>query len=299
MVEANWKDHARVSGESFHIAIERGGGGWSFPEHGHKDLCETTIVLRGELSQRLNGRRFVDRRGQLTLIRPGDVHELAGKDFEFVNLAFPPRWLKAAETLWEAPGLCQPLLDAKEPPRALAPEEPFGELERRLRGLLYAKKGLAARQAFAESLLEILSRRFAPQLRQEEGEARARTPWLVETLAWLDSKASEIGELEVEDIVKKACKCPEHVARTFQRELGTSPTELLVKLKLAKAAALLAGSNYSVSEIGSLSGYGNFSYFSRLFKAAYGLAPREYRRKSSAAWALRSKAEREKEPSRV
>lgn len=72
---------------------------------------------------------------------------------------------------------------------------------------------------------------------------------------------------------------PAYLSRLFRRETGSSLTDYLVKLRIAKARAELEKTNNRVSDIAINVGYGNFSHFSKLFKKMIGLTPQEYRKK--------------------
>ena len=68
-----------------------------------------------------------------------------------------------------------------------------------------------------------------------------------------------------------------HLCRLFQRYAGVSPYQLLVRLKMARAAALLLDGRRLVKEIGPLVGYDDPYHFSKAFKRVYGLAPEAFR----------------------
>jgi transcriptional regulator GlxA family with amidase domain len=49
-------------------------------------------------------------------------------------------------------------------------------------------------------------------------------------------------------------------------------------LRLKRAARLLADSHLSIKEIAPATGFQDANYFARVFRAAYGCSPSEYRR---------------------
>ncbi len=79
-----------------------------------------------------------------------------------------------------------------------------------------------------------------------------------------------------------ACVTPEHLCRLFRASIGHSPSETVRLARLDRAAALLARSNYTVTEIAALCGFASPFHFSRLFKSVCGLPPREFRRRAEA-----------------
>jgi transcriptional regulator GlxA family with amidase domain len=58
---------------------------------------------------------------------------------------------------------------------------------------------------------------------------------------------------------------------------GLGPVAALERVRLARAATLLARSNLSVTEVGAACGFTDPLHFSRRFSAAYGRSPRAYR----------------------
>lgn len=72
------------------------------------------------------------------------------------------------------------------------------------------------------------------------------------------------------------------VNEVLKAELGMTFTSYLNKLRLTEAARLLAENNSAaVAEIAYSVGYGNVSYFNRLFKEEYGCTPKAFRSLSS------------------
>ena len=68
----------------------------------------------------------------------------------------------------------------------------------------------------------------------------------------------------------------EYFRRLFHQFYGCSPVKYINDLKLSRAKELLSSRLYSVSEAGLLSGFSDFSHFSRFFKKNTGVMPSEY-----------------------
>ena len=74
--------------------------------------------------------------------------------------------------------------------------------------------------------------------------------------------------------------------RSLQRELsrfGTSYSELLERLRIDRAKEMLAETGLPQVEISRELGYGHSANFSRAFRRACGISPRQYRRSSEAS----------------
>ncbi len=69
-----------------------------------------------------------------------------------------------------------------------------------------------------------------------------------------------------------------YLSRLVRRATGKTYTELLQEKRLGQAAWLLRNTDCSVDEIARSVGYENVSYFHRIFRAAFGFSPGQYRR---------------------
>ncbi len=81
----------------------------------------------------------------------------------------------------------------------------------------------------------------------------------------------------LQELAGAACVTPEHLCRIFRQATGYTPLQAVRYARLDQAAALLARSNYSVGEIAALCGFANQFHFSRCFRQAYLVSPRELR----------------------
>lgn len=63
----------------------------------------------------------------------------------------------------------------------------------------------------------------------------------------------------------------------FKAVTGCTPIDYFIRLRMQRACELLQNRNLSIKETAVLLGYDDPCYFSRLFKAVTGLAPRAYR----------------------
>ena len=66
--------------------------------------------------------------------------------------------------------------------------------------------------------------------------------------------------------------------RNFKQYTKTTPMQYLVERRITNAQVLLETTSYSIAEIGSIVGYENSMYFSRIFKKQKGVSPSEYRK---------------------
>lgn len=84
--------------------------------------------------------------------------------------------------------------------------------------------------------------------------------------------------LPLERIAAAAYLSPFYFTRLFKKLTGTTPHVYLATLRTARAQALLADPNLSITEISSRVGYDSHSHFSKAFRQTTGLSPSAFRR---------------------
>ena len=88
-------------------------------------------------------------------------------------------------------------------------------------------------------------------------------------------------DITVEDIAKRTGLNRSYFGKVFKAATGKSPQSYLIGYRMAKASDLLKLTALPVAEVGRAVGYPNQLHFSRAFKGAYGVSPREWRRQNA------------------
>ncbi len=73
----------------------------------------------------------------------------------------------------------------------------------------------------------------------------------------------------------------EYLSKQFREEFGYNIYEYVLKVRMDKAQILLAEPGAKIQDIAEYLGYKDNNYFSRAFKAYFGVSPTEYRENSS------------------
>ena len=81
----------------------------------------------------------------------------------------------------------------------------------------------------------------------------------------------------VEKLVEKSSVGRTVMYNKLKGLTGSSPVDFLRQMRLKIAANLLIDSGYNVSEIGYMTGFNDIKYFSKCFKAQYGVTPSLYK----------------------
>lgn len=69
---------------------------------------------------------------------------------------------------------------------------------------------------------------------------------------------------------------PNYISGLLRKETGNTFSDILLQLRMERAAMLLKGTALSVEEIAAMLGYGNSSGFYKAFREYYHISPREY-----------------------
>lgn len=91
------------------------------------------------------------------------------------------------------------------------------------------------------------------------------------------------GELTREEVARAAGLSPSHFSHLMRDKTGRSFTELLTQLRVDRACHLLARTETELAQIAQSCGFGDQSYFTRVFRKATQQTPGEFRRAQTPA----------------
>jgi AraC family transcriptional regulator len=83
--------------------------------------------------------------------------------------------------------------------------------------------------------------------------------------------------ISLSDIASHACLSPFHFHRSFRAFFGETPHQMIVRLRLDRAADRLRRTNYSITDIALAAGFESAAHFSRAFKFRFRCSPHAYR----------------------
>lgn len=133
--------------------------------------------------------------------------------------------------------------------------------------------GPAADVVILRNLIENLIREA---VRGDRSPRRVRVPEsLIRAKAHIDAHYEQ--RVTLANLAKLTGLSRGHVCTEFHRHYGTSPMAYLIHRRLHAAAALLRGTDEPVGEIGRRVGYADPYYFSKHFKACFGVPPSRLR----------------------
>ena len=124
----------------------------------------------------------------------------------------------------------------------------------------------------SRGILYILMSRFFRQAAPKEEVKDSR---IYQTLTYIRKHLD--SRLDIGTLADKACMSRDHYIRVFKRETGETPNVYITKRRLERAELALVTSDLSIKDIAKTLGYGDCSYFNRVFKQSEGVSPQQYR----------------------
>lgn len=87
------------------------------------------------------------------------------------------------------------------------------------------------------------------------------------------------SDFKIDDLAEAMSMSRTVFYRKVKSLMGVSPVDFVKTMRIKRAAQLLEQDEYTVSEVGYMSGFTTPQYFSRVFKEAMGCTPKEYKLK--------------------
>lgn len=85
--------------------------------------------------------------------------------------------------------------------------------------------------------------------------------------------------LRLEDIAQTVFLSPCYLSHIFKEELGSTIMEYLTRLRIEEAKRLLSNPRFTVVQVADRIGYGDPSYFTKVFKKSEGITPSQFKQR--------------------
>jgi AraC family transcriptional regulator len=93
----------------------------------------------------------------------------------------------------------------------------------------------------------------------------------------LNRLADSVTPVNLDQVGHDACLSPGRAQRVFAEQIGESPKQYQLRVRLQRAAALLLGTEARIVDIAIASGFNSHEAFTRAFTARFGVNPSGYR----------------------
>jgi AraC-like DNA-binding protein len=255
-------------------------------------------MLRGSATWSAAGRRFRVEGASFLVLNHGTVYTMEREASEPTRSFCPffARGYVAAATralcagdaaLLDAPDAPSPELELPEQIHSVDAAPVLAPL-RSLAGAIQsgAASGLGVESAFVELASALaLTRDGVARERARVPALRASTRGELHARLQRGRERMHAGlqeRLGLAEIARAAGVAPHHFHRAFRSVYGVTPHRYLTRLRLERAARLLAVTDWSVTEICAQVGFESLGSFSALFRRELGRAPSEVRKNREA-----------------
>ncbi|MBQ6163373.1 MAG: helix-turn-helix domain-containing protein [Clostridia bacterium] len=264
------------------IAVSQHGRFDSTPLHRH-DFVEMEYMLHGSAAQMIDGKRVVLQQGDLLIMNRYVQHtiEKCGREDIMINIMALPEYFDRVLTLSgleDSPMrrffLGCILAEDESPDYLLFNLRELYPVRHLIENLLWTlKNDVPYRQSTNQLTLALalqLLQYHADSVRS--GAQSTDILWTIQQ--YIDTRYAD-GSLE--DAARVLHYDFRWLSHEIKRRTGKTFTELMQERRLQQAVWYLKNTAYSVPEICERIGYVNLTYFYKVFKARFGVTPKEFR----------------------
>ena len=246
----------------------------------HHDFYEVYFFLSGNVQYNIESRSYLLTPGDVLLISPMELHQpMFGseqREYERIVLWIDKQFLEGFSLPEESFASC---FDTGSPNHTnlLRPEGVSRQF------LTFLFEQLISESSSEEPYQEICSLSYLSQILvllnrlalKQRGENPVAAPdsTVYSVLGYINEHYSET--LSLDDLANRFFISKYHLAREFQRLVGTSVHRYIVQKRLVMAKQMLSQGMPS-SEVYQHCGFGDYSNFYRAFKAEYQISPKDY-----------------------
>ena len=116
------------------------------------------------------------------------------------------------------------------------------------------------------------------EIQEYKKDLSHNTKKLQEVLEYIHANFTE--KIAIPDLAKMEGLSNSRYITLFSKEMGKTPSEYILSLRLDRACELLITSDMEISQVGIATGYDDPYFFSKIFKKHVGISPSEYRKRN-------------------
>ncbi|XID90324.1 helix-turn-helix domain-containing protein [Paenibacillaceae bacterium WGS1546] len=260
--------------------------------HTH-DFVELVFVVSGNAMHEMAGNRYTLREGDVFVIEPNIFHSYTatGEETIVYNALFDPDFLRRElDSLIQLPAFVQffyllPFLRRSD---SFVPYQPLEEEQRSviLHHLSYIHSEYAAQREGWQLLVKtrwieclVWLSRF---LKDKPGAAPRPTVgdrnWIGSVCYFIEREFRQ--PLTLEQVSRLCGMSVSSFTAKFRAATGSSLVDYKHKIQIRHACRLLAETDRKITDIAYEAGFGDISFFNKIFRKHRGMTPKEYRRRA-------------------
>lgn len=158
------------------------------------------------------------------------------------------------------------------PEAMIRAEQNVVEIEREIQARQGAYRFLATAELMR--LIGFICRCYDAQPKRQQGHTDLMR--IGNVLSYLENHFS--SPVTLASLVRMSHMSESNLLRAFRKAMGMSPIDYLIRLRVRKAADVLAREDRTITEIAFETGFADSNYLARQFRRVTGLTPTDYRR---------------------
>lgn len=246
-------------------------------QHYH-DAYEIYLQLEGKRYFFFDNICHVLERGDMLMMKPFDIHYTESREIEYYEryvLNFQDSVLKPILTGSEIYMLLEDRFESCV--IHLSENDTAEMIDYFLRAEIYSKReGLLSDKLLASAVLQLTDKAVSYIGKQSSLVGERVQPQLIAALRFMNENYREL--ISLDDISEAAHMSKYYLCRLFRETTGATVFEYLDNLRLARVHNLLLNTSMTLEEIAGETGFAAAINLSRVFKKAYGVSPREFRK---------------------
>lgn len=250
--------------------------------HWHDDI-EFTVILEGEMSYNVNGEIITMRKGEGVFVNSRQLHHGFSKsksECDFVCILLHPLLLCVSQTL-EKEFIVPVLKNRTLPYIKLTFDVPWKkELLSCLLNMYDIKDEPTAPMKTASLFLKIWSIIFESSKPSATVKGQSGDFTVLKNMIGFIQKSYR-EKLTLADIASSGAVGQSKCCKLFDRFIGVTPNEYLIRYRLNQSVWYLKNTDMTVTEIAQSVGFSGSSYFAEAFGKRYGESPSEFRKEKS------------------
>lgn len=246
----------------------------TYPLHTH-NFYEFFYIVSGRAIHNINGEKRLIQDGDLTLIRPDDIHSyefINNWDIEIISTGFSREEFSAAIAYLDADE--RNIVSRKFPLTVSFSGYSRNDMQRKLMEISHKEHGAERKTYFRRLLIEILYE----FLMEEQEEGIIIPEHISEIVAEMRKKENYTAGLK--RMLEISCISQEHLTREFRKYLNLTPTEFINLKRLDYAAQLLSQGEAEIIDVCFACGFNSVSHFYHKFKERFGCSPVKFKNKT-------------------
>lgn len=250
----------------------------SYALHWH-EYFEIEFCVVGEFRSVINGVTHVIKAGSLTVVSPGDFHEvhIPNQDQVLIKkLSFVPEVM--------CPEIATHINSLQFPLVLTFTQEETEDLNYAfdlLKGIEYSNNNDSLnqikRRIFSELILIKIIEKNLRSANQHDGNPLThKTDVVLQGIRHISLNISR--PISADDVATRFYLSPSYYGRLFKKRTGKTVSQYIILLRMSKAYYLITNTDYNIEKIAAMVGYRSVSLFYRHFSQKYQVSPRTLRK---------------------